>query len=466
MKIIAQVSYLTDAGQMFYGEPRTLSLRADAAPASPPGNVKPPVVAARPSGPARGDDLTKLLADLKAKDEPTRQRAASTLQQAPPRQRRPEVRRALQELLAAKDPSTRIAGVLALVACDPKGAAPQVVKLIADPAARVRQEVFKVLKELKDARVAEAVAARLPMEPQAVCDVLRALGPGAEKAVLPYLANKYAGNTRVSAFGVIREIGTAASLPALTAVQGGDQVHVVGVLQALHDRLPLIEEEWPQAMDDLKSYDAGRRTQAARRIAVTPPIKERRAEMVLRLEWSLNDLSADVRVAAIKGLARWGGKDAIPILVERLEKGEGSLHQPAIELLAELKSEDGIAAIARRLPDFWDRTHALRALMALEPRIVERAILPLLADPNASIRCEVIRVLTEVGGWDSVVPLEKLAAEKNVFYSGPAKQALEAIKDRAESGADNFVSRFTDAAWSYFAAALNEWSHSFERGKK
>jgi hypothetical protein len=33
---------------------------------------------------------------------------------------------------------------------------------------------------------------------------------------------------------------------------------------------------------------------------------------------------------------------------------------------------------------------------------------------------------------DGIVSLEKLASENNVFYSGLAKQALAAIKERAE----------------------------------
>jgi S1-C subfamily serine protease/HEAT repeat protein len=442
LKILAQVSYRTASGQTILSEPRTLSLGATNAPpggtgvppvvVNPPNIVQPPAVAARPVRAPKGEELTKLLADLKSADEATRQRAASTLQQMPPRQRRDEVRRGLQALLTSAAPATRAAGVQALTACDPKEAAPSVAKLIADEVPLVRQAVVKSLKELKDARVAEAVAARLPVEPLSVLDVLKAIGPAAEKAVLPYLADKYAGGTRFWTFNVLTEIGTSASIPALEAVQGPDALHARNVLQTIRGRLPLSADEWPAALDDLKSTDTARRTRASRRIAATPPNAERRAEVVSRLEWLLNDQSGDVRIAAIKGLARWSGKSAIPMLAKRLEGFDPGLHAAIIDVLAEMKSDEAAAAIAKRLPDVHDRGKATQTLKKLDAKVAEKAVLPLLANTDVFVRCEAVKVLADVGGRDSIAPLEKLAGDNNVFYSGPARQALESIKDRTE----------------------------------
>jgi S1-C subfamily serine protease/HEAT repeat protein len=436
LKVLAQVSYQTDSGQTVYGEPRTLSLGSGSAPrpsGGPNTPVEPPIVAARPSGPPKGEELTKLLADLKSADEATRQRAASTLQQAPPRQRRDEVQRGLRELLGASDAATRMAGVQALAACDPKEAAPALAKLLEDEVPSVRHTVLRAMKDSKDPRVAEAVAARLPIEPLPAMDVLKAIGPAAEKAVLPYLAEKYAGPTRFWTFNIVKEIGTAASLPALEAVQGTDKVHVGGVLEAVRQRIPLTADEWPGALDDLKSADAARRTKATRRIAATPPIEERRADVVSRLEGLLNDQSGDVRIAAVKSLAHWGGQKSVPILATRLEGFDPGFHAAVIDVLAELKGDEAAAAIAKRLPDVHDRGKATQALKAMDPLDAEKAILPLLSETNVFVRCEAIKVLTDVGGRDSVGPLEKLASDNNVFYSGLAKQALEAIKDRSEA---------------------------------
>ncbi len=329
-------------------------------------------------------------------------------------------------------PRRALAGVLALTACDPKEASPKLAKLLEDDSPQVRQAAMRALKELKDPRAVDAVAVRFPKDPVFAGEVLKAMGPAAEKAVLPYLAEKHAGTTRFWALLIIKDIGTAASIPALEAVQGGEKVHVAGVLQAVRERLPLTADEWTQALDDLKSGDAARRTRATRRIAATPPIKDRRADVVSRLEWLLNDQSGEVRVAAAKGLGRWGGKEAIPDLVKRLEGFDPGLHAVVIDALVELKGEEAAAAIAKRLTDVHDRGKATQALKTMDPPVVEKAVLPLLANTDVFVRCEAIKVLKDVGGRDSIAPLEKLANDNNVFYSGLAKQALAIVKDRTD----------------------------------
>lgn len=437
LKVLAQVSYQTDSGQIVNSEPRTLTLGAPGGPppsGKPATPVKPPIVAARPSHPPKGEELTKLLADLKSADEATRQRAASILQQAPPRQRREEVRGALQELLTATDPATRTMGVQALAACDPKEAAPALAKLLADETPSVRNAVLKAMKDLKDPRVAEAVAARLPAEPLPAIDVLKAMGPAAEKAVLPYLADKYAGPTRFWTFNLLTEIGTAASLPALEAVQGPDKIHVGRAVEAIRQRTPLTADEWPAALEDIKSPDVAQRTKAVRRIAATPPIEERRADIVSRLEGLLNDQGNDVRIAAVKGLGRWGGQKAIPLLAKRLEGFDPGLHAAIIDVLAEMKGDEAAAAIAKRLPDVHDRGKVTQALKAMAAPAVEKAVLPLLTHRDPFVRTEIVKLLADLGSRDSIAPLEKLASDNNPFYSSAAKEALESVKDRiAES---------------------------------
>jgi HEAT repeat protein len=430
LKILVQVTYQTDSGQTVIGAPVIFTLNA---PSAQPNPAKPPVATAHLSRRPKGEELAKLLADLKSPDEAVRQRAANTLQQAPPHQRRDEVRRGLQDLLTSKETATRTAGAQALAACDPKQAAPALTKLLSDEAPDVRHAVLNLLKELKDSRAIEALGARFPEDPLLVGEALKVMGPDAEKAVLPYLAEKYAGPTRFWAMGVIKEIGTAAALPALEAVQGVDRVHVSGVLEAVRERLPLTAEEWPGALDDLKSDDHTRRVRASRKIAASPPIDDRRADVVSRLELLLNDRVRDVQIAAVKGLARWAGKQSIPTLAKRLEGFDPGLHAAIIDVLAESKSDEAAAAIAKRVLDIHDRGKATAALKTMDPRVAEKALLLLLADPNAFNRREVIQVLADVGGRDSIAPLEKLANDNNVFYSEPAKQALMTIKDRLEA---------------------------------
>jgi S1-C subfamily serine protease/HEAT repeat protein len=440
-QIIAQVSYQNAEGQTIYSEPRTLSLSVNVGndPLAGVGGSQPskpgsgPAVAAQPARTPRGEELTKLLADLKSANETTRQRAASVLQQAPPRQRREEVRHGLQDLLSAKDPATRTAGIQALAACDPKEAGPHLAKLLADNELAVRQAAAHSLKELRDPRVAEAAAARLSIEPGTVLDVLKAIGPAAEKAVLPYLDDKHKGQARFWAFEVLKEIGTEASLPALQAVQGPEANLARITIEEIRGRLPLTADEWSSALDDLKSNDPFKRARAVRRIAATPPSQERRADVLARLEMLLNDHFPDVCAAAIKGIGRWSGPSAVAVLSKAMEGFNPPMHDAAIEVLAEMKSAEAAAAIAKRLPDIHDRDKATKALKAMDPKVAEKAVLPLLDTTNDFGRGEAIKVLADVGGRDSIAPLEKLAKDNNVFYSGKARQAIEAIKDRSDN---------------------------------
>jgi S1-C subfamily serine protease/HEAT repeat protein len=403
---------------------------ANRPPANPPpfNGFPPPAVPAR--GPAGGEELTKLLADLKSKDAADRQLAAELLAQSPPRERHKDVAAAVRGVLGDAEPATRTAAAKVLAAVDPKEAAPALAKLVEDQDAGVRGTVLKLLKDLKDPRAAEAVAARLPTDALPAVEVLKAMGPGAEKAVIPFLDEKYAGPTRFWAMNILKDIGTGESLPALKAIQGPDTLHAKGVIEAVGERLPLTKEEWAKALDDLKSADAAVRTKAARRIAYTAPVEERKADVVSKLEVVLNDQSAEARVAAVKGLGRWSGKKAIPTLAARLQGFDPGMHAVVIDALADFNDDEAAAAIAKRLPDVFDRPKATQALKAMDPPMAEKAILPLLKETNVFVRVEAVKVLADVGGKDSVAPLEQLVGDNNVFYSGPAADALLAVKSR------------------------------------
>jgi HEAT repeat protein len=427
MKIIVQASFQNAAGQTVHGEPKTLTL----------GNAQaaPPVVAT-PIGPAKGEDLTKLLADLKSPDEATRQRAADALMKWPPKERLQEVKQSLEALLSSPEAATRTAGVKALAACDPKEVPPALPKLLADEAPAVRQAVLHVLKDRKDARYAEAVAARLLTDGGAAADALKAMGLAAEKAVLPYLTDPNP-QVRGLAFQVIKEIGAAASVPALEEAiraNGPDAASARNALESVRERVPLGKDEWVQVLDDLRSANANRRAKAVRRISITLPLDDRRADIVPRLETLLQDRAADIRSAAARGLVRWAGKDSVPVLAQQLDGLDPGWHAVVMDALAELKDEaTAAAAIAKRVLQFHDHGRAIQALKAMDQSIAEKAVLALLADANDFNRAEICKALKDIGGRDSIAPLEQLEKNKNIFYSGLATQALTAIKARVEN---------------------------------
>jgi hypothetical protein len=93
------------------------------------------------------------------------------------------------------------------------------------------------------------------------------------------------------------------------------------------------------------------------------------------------------------------------------------------KLVADLKSSD--EAVRERAASILQQTQALKGMDA---RAAEKAVLPLLADRNVLVRCAAVKMLADVGGHDSIAPLEKLAKENNIFHSGLARQILASIQ--------------------------------------
>lgn len=95
------------------------------------------------------------------------------------------------------------------------------------------------------------------------------------------------------------------------------------------------------------------------------------------------------------------------------------------KLVADLKSAE--EATRERAACILQQT---RALKTMDAKAAEKAVIPLAADTNVLVRCAAVHMLGDVGGRDSITPLEKLAKENDVFYSGLARQALASIQGR------------------------------------
>jgi hypothetical protein len=145
----------------------------------------------------------------------------------------------------------------------------------------------------------------------------------------------------------------------------------------------------------------------------------------------LNDQSQEARTAAVKGIARWAGKDAVPLLAKRLEPFDPFAKVVVFDALVEIKTEAAAQAVAKRLSDIHDRGNAAKALKAMGP-VAEKFVLPLLTSGDLHLRAEAAKVLAEIGGRDSIAPLEKAVKDNNPFYSQAATEALAAVKARLE----------------------------------
>jgi S1-C subfamily serine protease/HEAT repeat protein len=424
MKVLAQVRFVNASGQVVLSEPQLLRLNGEL-------------------------ELTKLLADLKSPT--TRREATRELGWRLPLFRIQEVRSGLIALLEDRDPDVRYAAEWQLAACDRREAAPVLVKLLKDESVHVRMGALHLLTELKDPRATEAVAAVLGTgDAIHATTLLKALGPDAEKAVLPYLAQEELSK-RFWTIVTLQEIGTATSLPALDKLAAENDFHAKQTAQMIRERL-VAAGDWAQLLEDLNVDDPARFPRAVRRIAATPPVDKHREAVVRRLESLSDGQWISAQDVAVEGLARWGGKRSVPTLIRWAEQRPW-IRDRMIGILAALPTEEGAAALAKWMRGDYTHRRAASALVAMGPS-AERAVIPQLSreyppppDPayargggpprhasrDIQLAGDVCWVLAQIGGRDSVVPLTKAARDDNPFLGRAASVALQAIQARAGS---------------------------------
>jgi hypothetical protein len=223
--------------------PEHIALMVDCPQAGFPGNVPWAGLAVLTKGPPRflaDAELDKLLADIRSDNPFTIGDAAKRLAQADASdKRRREVAGALEAVLTNPFPDVRAAGAQALAVWGtPESVAALLKMLDAEPFPNTCDAVLEALAVLKDERAAEPVARRLsdPFSHDKARQTLVALGPAAEKAVVPYLTNADR-QARIEACQVLAAVGTKNSAGAL---QAASQDRDVGVAQAAQQALAAI----------------------------------------------------------------------------------------------------------------------------------------------------------------------------------------------------------------------------------
>lgn len=182
----------------------------------PQPGLNRPRPAARP-GQAQGDFVEGVLADLEGGDQNRRRDALRRLAGAPPDEdRKAEVAKAIEPVLKDPDGFTRSEAVKALGVWGGKENLPALLQALRDPAFNVVWAVFDALERLKEPDSAEPVASYLatPQNRGRAVQVLKAIGPPAQPAVIKYLSH---GDqfVRMEAARLLKEIGTEECVPAL-----------------------------------------------------------------------------------------------------------------------------------------------------------------------------------------------------------------------------------------------------------
>jgi predicted Zn finger-like uncharacterized protein len=122
----------------------------------------------------------------------------------------------------------------------------------------------------------------------------------------------------------------------------------------------------------------------------------RRDEVARRLVELLKGSDVLLRPKSADALAVWGTREQVPALLDVLDDPKFDLRAAAIEALGAIKDPRAAEPVAKRLPDFSDRRHASRTLIAIGPP-AEAAVRPYLRHKDAAVRNEAARILQRIG---------------------------------------------------------------------
>ncbi len=172
-----------------------------------PVPVPVPVSGSGPEPPEGGDFIAQALFDLKAPAPHQRKRALERLRNAPADgERRAEVAAAVEPLARDPDQGCRTEAIKVLGFWGSTENTPAIVKALNDPVVWVRWAALDAMTAIKDPAAAEAVASRLTDERGKAAAALKAIGPGAEPAVIKYLNHSDLW-VRTEACKILEEIG-------------------------------------------------------------------------------------------------------------------------------------------------------------------------------------------------------------------------------------------------------------------
>jgi HEAT repeat protein len=138
------------------------------------------------------------------------------------------------------------------------------------------------------------------------------------------------------------------------------------------------------------------------------------------------------KIAAAQALVHWGTQDNVVALVDRLTlDSDGDVRKAAIQALAQLKDPRGLAAVANRLGDLWDRRTAADALKSAGPA-GEVGVIAQLKSKDRGARTEAAKILAVIGTEKSLPALEEVRTEKEHFFHDAVEKAITAIRTRLD----------------------------------
>lgn len=186
---------------------------------NPPGQPGPPPAAApAPKPPSNDEVVDKALADLGSKQTGVEWKALEELAKAQPNQRRAVVlQTVVPRLDASRDGVTRTWAVKVVGAWGGPDELPILLNLITGPNSGPREEAIRAVGRFRDPRAIPVLVATMP-DFDAAQKALVEIGPAVEPHLLPFLGVQFDYTKQEPALKVLKEVGTAASVPHLQAL--------------------------------------------------------------------------------------------------------------------------------------------------------------------------------------------------------------------------------------------------------
>jgi HEAT repeat protein len=350
--------------------------------------------------------------DLQHDSREYRLRSAAWLAlQRPDPALRPQVRKALEGILADGDEPVALAGLKALGVWMTPDSVPALLRLVDAPATTARANTLRrgamdLLGQLKDERAVPALARRLVYQDdrESAAKALTAVGPPVEKELLAKYVTHPDRAVREAAGRVLDAVGSGARYRVL------------------------------QALADVQGADEQRRREALRALMTMPVDKGRREEVARVLRPLLEGTSDELTNLAARALGAWGGPEDVPALIQTLSSPAAAVRHGALDALGKLKDSRAVSVVASHLLIGGDRQYASRALIAMGPTVEPSVLTGLqLADVNVVLEC--CRILEAVGTKASLGPLGTLGraslAQRNRDVADACQRAVLAINARA-----------------------------------
>jgi type 1 glutamine amidotransferase/HEAT repeat protein len=307
-------------------------------------------------------------------------------------------------------PATRIAGLSSLARFYPNDAAPVLAKAIHDADPVVSATAIQLAGPALAAQLPKLDGARQAL----ALSVLAERKVASARGAVAELVNSGDELVRLAAISALGALGDASSVPVLVKLAGDEKAAVKSAAENALARLaaPGVDEIV------LKGVMSGTPAERALMINVAAARETLGLGPVLLIVAC--DKEEAVQTAALKSLARTGGADVYPHLVEMV----ASVRSPALE--------NAVIAVGRRLDDPSARLAPLLALL-------KRAALP------AEAQDSVMRTLAPIGGAEALaVVRERLKtsdAAVRALCDWPDASALEDLKKLAEDASASTVHR-------------------------